>query len=75
MAAIYPITELMLIWLLAHNAGLAACGIVVPPYVGQQICEELGIEGRDIIVGISLGYPDEQPVAEEHPRAKATYYG
>lgn len=75
MATIYPITELTLIWLLAHNLGLAACGIVVPPYVGQQINEELGIENREIICGISLGYPDEQPKVGDHPRVKATYFG
>ncbi|MHB8842034.1 MAG: nitroreductase family protein [Candidatus Aquicultor sp.] len=68
-------TEFMQVWLLAHREGLGACGITVPPYIGKQIQEELGLEGREIIYGMSLGYPDEQPEAKPHPRVNATYVG
>src|SRR3990172_6570217 len=74
-ANITAITEFMLIWLLAHNEGLGACGITVPPFIGEQIKKELGIEGREIICGLSLGYPNEEPVAKSHPRVNVTYVG
>jgi len=68
------VTEFMQIWLLAHDQELGACGITVPPYIGDQIAKELGIEDREIICGLSLGYPDEQPAAKPHPRVKVTYF-
>ncbi len=74
MATVFPTTELTLFWLLAHSKGLAACGIVVPPYIEKQVAEELGIKNREIICGMSLGYPDEQPHAEAHPRVNVTYF-
>lgn len=73
-AIITGVTEFMQVWLLAHNEGLGACGITVPPYIGEQIAKELGIEDREIICGLSLGYPDETPTAKEHPRVKVTYF-
>jgi len=68
-------TEFIQIWLLAHREGLGACGITVPPYIGRQIQEELGLGGREVIYGLSLGYPDEEPIAKPHPRVNATYIG
>lgn len=73
-ANITTITEFMLIWLLAHNEGLGACGITVPPYIGEQIAAELGIENKEIICGLSLGYPNENPDIKPHPRVNVTYF-
>ena len=72
-AIITGVTEFMQIWLLAHDEGLGACGISVPPYIGEQIMGKLGIEGREIVCGLSLGYPDEQPKAAAHPRVNVRY--
>ncbi len=66
-------TEYLLFWLLAHDEGLAACGITVPPYIGEEIKKALGIEGRDIFCGLSLGYADESPEAGPHPKTPVTY--
>jgi len=66
-------TEFTELWLLAHNEGLGACGITVPPYIGEQIKEELGLDGREVVYGMSLGYPDEKPEPKPHPRVKVTY--
>jgi nitroreductase len=72
-ANIAAMSEVMLIMLLAGTEGLGACGITVPPYIGEQIQKEFGIEDREIICGISLGYPNEEPSAKPHPRVGTTY--
>lgn len=47
--------------LAAHGAGLGACWVQAFCAVEAEISRVLGVEGRVLVGGIPLGYPDEIP--------------
>ena len=47
--------------LLAHEKGLATCWTSAAALVEDKINSILGIEGKDLIAAIPIGYPDQSP--------------
>lgn len=61
--------------LAAHDAGLASCNITFAFWVRDELAEVIGLEDRDIVSIIVIGYPDESPEAPERDHDVATYLG
>jgi len=54
-------TAIQNLLLLAHEKGLAACWTSAAALVEDNINSILGIEGKDLIAAIPIGYPDQSP--------------
>lgn len=66
-------TEIQNLFLAAYQKGLGACGVCMSPWVEDHIKEKLGLEDQEILCGVALGYPDEEPAPGPHERVKTTY--
>ncbi|MCL5291165.1 MAG: nitroreductase family protein [Actinobacteria bacterium] len=66
--------ELQLFLINLHAEGLGACGLTIPLVTEEKILKILGLEGRELVVGFTLGYPDESPEPVPRERAKITFY-
>lgn len=44
-----------------HCHGLGACGITVSPWVEDKLRSEYGLEDRELLTGLAVGYPAESP--------------
>lgn len=51
------------ITLLAHSRGLATCWMTGPTFVDDKINEFMGIEDKELVCLLPLGYPDQEPKA------------
>lgn len=49
--------------LAAHSRGLATCWMTGPKYMEEEINAFLGMEGRELVSIVPLGYPDQSPPA------------
>lgn len=49
--------------LAAHSRGLATCWMTGPKYMEEEINALLGIEDRELVSIVPLGYPDQSPPA------------
>lgn len=66
-------TEIQNFLLAAFSEGLGACGVTIAPWVEEKIKEALGLKDCEILVGIALGYPDEEPPSKEHKKAEVEH--
>ncbi len=47
--------------LLAHAEGLGTCWLNGPLYLQKEINDLLGIEGKELVAAVTIGYPDQNP--------------
>jgi len=61
--------------LAAHAEGLGTCWMTGPVHVAEQINESLGIQDKELVAVITLGYPDESPPAPKRKPDRVVYEG
>lgn len=66
-------TEIQNFLLAAFDEGLGACGVTIAPWVEEKIKEELGLKDCEVLCGLTLGYPAEEPAATPHKKADVDY--
>jgi len=66
-------TELQTLWLALCQLGLGLCPITLAPWVQERIREELGLGRQEIIIGLAIGYPDEQPEPPKKSKPRLKY--
>jgi len=60
--------------LAATDRGLGACPLSAPRWIRDALCEVFGVaEGRDVVLLIVVGYPDEAPGPRGRDPQKVTY--
>lgn len=63
------------ILLLARSRGLGTCWMTGPKYVEDQISDYLGVQDRELVSVIPLGYPDQKPPAPPRKEGKVRWIG
>lgn len=63
------------ILLLAKAKGLGTCWMSAPKYAEEQINECLGVEDKELVSIIPLGYPDQSPPAPPRKGDKIKWLG
>jgi nitroreductase len=61
--------------LAAHAEGLGACWMTGPVHVKKKINAFLGIDDKDLVAVIPLGYPDELPPAPKRRPNRVRFIG
>lgn len=60
--------------LLAHAEGLGSCWLNGPLFVQEEINALLGIEGKELLAAITLGWPDQQPPVPPRKPDRVRWY-
>jgi len=63
------------ILLLAKAEGLGTCWMTAPKHVEDEINEVMGIEGKELVSVIPIGYPDQKPPAPPRKDNKVCWIG
>jgi nitroreductase len=61
--------------LAAHAEGLGACWMTGPVHVKKKINAFLGVDDKDLVAVIPLGYPDELPPAPKRRPNRVRFIG
>ncbi len=71
---IEPSLETCLLLLALSNERLGACGIGMAPWVEDKVAELIGLgDDKQVLFGIAVGYPDEDPKPHPHQRVQVNY--
>jgi len=67
-------TALQNLLLLIHEKGLGACWTSAAAIVEDKINGILGIDGKDLIAAVPIGYPDQSPPVPPRKRGKIEWF-
>ncbi len=61
--------------LLATERGLGTCWMSGPKYVEAEISDLLGVEGKELVAAVAMGYPDQSPPVPPRQPNKIKWVG
>ncbi|MBM7867722.1 NAD(P)H-flavin oxidoreductase [Heliobacterium gestii] len=61
--------------LAAHEAGLGTCWMTGPLHVADEVNERLGVNGKELVAVITLGYADQSPPAPPRKPGRVDWLG
>lgn len=61
--------------LLAYEAGLGTCWMSGPRYVAAEVSQLLGIQDKELVAAMAVGYPNQAPPAPPRREGKIAWIG